>query len=183
MGEVLARVSISERSANTCSSVGQMPYRILTVCLGNICRSPAAESVIRAKAREMGLDVEVDSAGTSTYHLGEPPHPQSILAGERRNYAVMGRGRQLQPEDFRDFDLIVTMDDANLEDVRRSAPADATAVVMPLMEFAGGGEVPDPWGKADSAYDHMYDLIEGAADGLLAALTDQSSGFRQNSAS
>ena len=158
-----------------------MPYRILTVCLGNICRSPAAEAVIRAKAREAGLAVEVDSAGTSTYHLGEPPHPQSIQAGARRGYTVTGRGRQLQPEDYRRFDLIVTMDDANLENVRRSAPADATCAVAALMDFAGGGEVPDPWGKPDSAYDHMYHLIEQAADALIASLADQSSGLRQNS--
>lgn len=157
-----------------------MPYRILTVCLGNICRSPATEAVIRSKARAAGLDVEVDSAGTSTYHLDEPPHSQSIQAGARRGYTVTGRGRQVQPEDYRSFDLIVTMDNANLADVKQSAPVDATSTVVSLMEFAGGGEVPDPWGKPDSAYDHMYDLIENAVDGLIAALADQSSGLRQN---
>lgn len=157
-----------------------MPYRILTVCLGNICRSPAAEAVIRSKARVAGLDVEVDSAGTSSYHLDEPPHSQSVQAGARRGYTVAGRGRQLQPEDLRSFDLIVTMDDANLEKVKKTAPGDATGTVLPLMEFAGGGQVPDPWGKPDSAYDHMYDLIEDAVDGLIATLADQSSGLRQN---
>ena len=159
-----------------------MAYRILTVCLGNICRSPAAEAVIRAKALAAGLDVDVDSAGTSTYHLDEPPHPQSIQAGARRGYTVTGRGRQLQSDDFHSFDLIVTMDDTNLENVRRVAPADATSTVVALMDFVGGGEVPDPWGKPDSAYDHMYDLIEKAVDGLIAALADQSSDFRQNRA-
>lgn len=159
-----------------------MPYRILTVCLGNICRSPAAEAVIRAKARAAGLDVEVDSAGTSTYHLDEPPHPQSIEAGARRGYTVTGRGRQLHEDDFRTFDLIVTMDDANFANAQRIAPADATGTIVALMEFAGGGEVPDPWGKPDSAYDHMYELIEEAVDGLVAALADQSSDLRQNSA-
>jgi protein-tyrosine phosphatase len=159
-----------------------MPYRILTVCLGNICRSPAAEAVIRSKARSAGVDVEVDSAGTSTYHLDEPPHPQSIQAGARRGYTVTGRGRQLQAEDFRSFDLIVTMDDSNLDNVRESAPADATSTVVALMDFAGGGEVPDPWGKPDSAYDHMYDLIEEAVDGLFSDLADQSSGLLQNRA-
>ena len=157
-----------------------MPYRILTVCLGNICRSPAAEAVIRSKARAAGLDIEVDSAGTSTYHLDEPPHSQSVRAGARRGYTVTGRGRQLQPEDFRTFDLIVTMDAANLENVRQSAPADTTTTVVALMEYAGGGEVPDPWGKPDTAYDHMYDLIEEAVDGLIADLADQSSGLRQS---
>ncbi|MEX1004843.1 MAG: low molecular weight protein-tyrosine-phosphatase [Acidimicrobiia bacterium] len=157
-----------------------MPYRILNICLGNICRSPGAEAVIRSKANAAGLDIEVDSAGTSTYHLDEPPHLQSIQAGARRGYTVAGRGRQLQQADFRTFDLIVTMDDANLENVRQSAPSDATSIIAPLMEFAGGGQVPDPWGKPDSAYDHMYDLIEEAVDGLIAALADQSSGLRQN---
>ena len=157
-----------------------MPYRILTVCLGNICRSPAAEAVIGSKARKAGLAVEVDSAGTSAYHLGQPPHPQSVQAGARRGYTVTGRGRQLQSEDYRSFDLIVTMDHTNLQDVRRSAPADATSTVVGLMDFAGGGEVPDPWGKPDTAYDQMYELIEEAVDGLIASLADQSSGLRQN---
>lgn len=147
-----------------------MTYRILTVCLGNICRSPAAEAVIRAKARDLDLDVEVDSAGTAAYHVDEPPHRQSVETGARRGYVVEGAGRQLSAEDFDRFDLIVTMDESNLANVERVAPPDGTARIVPLMEYSGGGEVPDPWGKPDSAYDRMYDLIEVAVDGLMTEL-------------
>lgn len=148
--------------------------RILTVCLGNICRSPAAEAVIRAKARAADVDVEVDSAGTAGYHTGEPPHRQSVAVGARRGYEVVGRGRRLTAEDFRTFDLIVTMDENNLRDAQRMAPADATAKVVALRSFDAGGdgdlEVPDPWGQPDTAYEHMYDLVENAVDGLIASL-------------
>lgn len=152
-----------------------MPYRILTVCLGNICRSPAAEAVIRAKAVAHGLDVEVDSAGTAAYHVGEPPHTQSVQAGERRGYVVEGAGRQLSTEDFHQFDLIVTMDDSNLTNAQRMAPPDSTAQIVPLMQYSDGGEVPDPWGKPDAAYDRMYDLIEVAVDGLVEDLSSHPS--------
>ncbi|MEX2280506.1 MAG: low molecular weight protein-tyrosine-phosphatase [Acidimicrobiia bacterium] len=160
-----------------------MTYRILTVCLGNICRSPAAEAVIRGKAMQAGLAVEVDSAGTAAYHVGDSPHTQSAQAGARRGYNVTGRGRQLRIEDFEAFDLIVTMDDSNLENVLRLAPPGHHARVVPLLDFAGGGEVPDPWGKPDSAYERMYDLIEEAAVGLVDELVDdQASGLRHDSA-
>ncbi len=148
--------------------------RILAVCLGNICRSPAAEAVIRAKAAAAGVDVEVESAGTAGYHVGDPPHRQSVAAGARRGYEVAGQGRRLTAEDFRTFDLIVTMDENNLRDAQRMAPADATARVLALRSFEDGGggdlEVPDPWGQPDSAYEHMYDLVENAVDGLIASL-------------
>jgi protein-tyrosine phosphatase len=151
-----------------------MTTRILTVCLGNICRSPAAAAVIRAETAAAGLDVEVDSAGTAAYHVGEPPHPQSVAAGVRRGYQVDGTARQITHSDFTSFDLIVTMDASNLRDVQRLAPADATTRVVPLRSFdpaaAGDLEVPDPWGKSDAAYEHMYDLIERAARGLTETL-------------
>jgi protein-tyrosine phosphatase len=158
-----------------------MTYRILTVCLGNICRSPAAEAVIREQARAAGLDVEVESAGTAAYHVGESPHHQSIEAGTARGYVVGGRARRFEPDDFHRFDLIVTMDSENLENVLRMAPSDSDALVKPLMDYAGGGDVPDPWGKPLAAYERMYDLIEAAAAGLVASLAEsgQSSGLRQ----
>lgn len=157
-----------------------MVIRILTVCLGNICRSPAAEAVIRSKAAQAGIGVEVDSAGTAAYHVGEPPHPDSVAVGARRGYEVGGHGRQLAPEDFDRFDLIVTMDRSNLADVRRMAPTGARAVIRPLVD---GGVVPDPWGKPIAAYERMYDLIEEASDALVESLTAQVSGRRQDSAS
>ena len=151
-----------------------MTVRILTLCLGNICRSPAAAAVIRREAAAAGVHVEVDSAGTGDYHIGEPPHPRSVAAGARRGYAVGGRARRLTADDFRRFDLIVTMDEDNLAAARRLAPPDAKARVVPLRAYAPGGAadltVPDPWGQDDGAYEHMYDLIIEAARGLIATL-------------
>lgn len=150
-----------------------MSFRILTVCLGNICRSPAAEAVIRSKAAEAGVEVEVDSAGTGSYHIGESPHPKSIAVGGSRGYTVEGAARQLHREDFDRFDLIVTMDDTNLANAQRIAPESARAEIRSLMSYVGGAEVPDPWGQPDSAYEHMYDLIEQAADALILDLKAQ----------
>jgi len=155
-------------------TVTDMAVRILTVCLGNICRSPAAAAVIRARAESAGLEVEVDSAGTASHHIGDPPHPQSVAAGSRRGYRVTGSGRQLTEDDFRTFDLILTMDESNLRAVRRMAPPDGVAEVVPLRSFdpdAGRDlEVPDPWGRPDAAYDHMYELIERSVRGLIESL-------------
>jgi protein-tyrosine phosphatase len=161
-----------------------MAVRILTVCLGNICRSPAAAAVIRAWAESQGVDVEVDSAGTASYHVGEPPHPQSVAAGSRRRYVVTGSGRQLTADDFRTFDLIVTMDGVNLRAVHRLAPPDGVAEVVPLRTFdpdaAGDLDVPDPWGEPDAAYDHMYDLIERSVPGLIDYLGESARPRRRN---
>jgi len=154
-----------------------MSFRILTVCLGNICRSPAAEAVIRHKAQEAGIDVEVDSAGTGSYHIGESPHPKSVAAGKRRGFVVEGAARQLRREDFDRFDLILTMDESNLSNARRIAPTSPKAELRSLMSYVDGGEVPDPWGKPDSAYEHMYDLIEQAVDALITDLRDRNPGF------
>lgn len=152
-----------------------MSFRILTVCLGNICRSPAAEAVIRHKAAEAGIEVEVDSAGTGSYHIGDSPHPKSVSAGARRGYSVAGAARQLRREDFDRFDLILTMDESNLSNARRIAPESSEAELRSLMSYVDGGEVPDPWGQPDSAYEHMYDLIEQAVDALIADLQDRPS--------
>lgn len=150
-----------------------MTYRILTVCLGNICRSPAAEAVIRAMAVRAGLPVEVDSAGTGSYHLGESPHPKSISTGQRRGFEVEGSARQLRRDDFDRFDLILTMDESNLRNARRIAPASSKAELRSLMSYVDGGDVPDPWGQPESAYEHMYDLIEQAVDALIADLQER----------
>jgi len=129
--------------------------------------------VIRAKAADAGVDVDVDSAGTAAYHVGEAPHPESVAAGRRRGYDVVGTGRQLGIEDFRAFDLIVTMDAANLATVRGMAPADAAVRIVPLRSFdpdADGPDVDDPWGGPAEGYDRMFDVIESAVDGLMTTL-------------
>lgn len=157
---------------------------IMTVCLGNICRSPAAEAVLISHLERAGLDeVTVSSAGTADYHVGERPHPQSMAEGEARGYAFTSRGAQFAPDDFDRADLVLVMDSANLADVLSLArsPQDAAKVVR-LGAFAGHGggaraghevlDVPDPWGLPREAYVAMYDQVEEAVTGLVAALED-----------
>lgn len=150
-----------------------MTRHILFVCLGNICRSPAAEAVLRAKAARAGLMVEVDSAGTGDWHVGEPPHPPMIAAAKARGYRLEAlRARQLSVSDFARFDMILTMDNANQ---RKASALRAQAGMGPLPQLflryapdCGLTEVPDPWYTGD--FDQTLDLLEAATDGLIAAL-------------
>ena len=147
--------------------------RICFVCLGNICRSPAAAAVFARKASEAGLDVTVDSAGTSRYHLGEGAHPNTLSEAGRRGVAIEHRARQFTPGDFQRFDLVVAMDESNRRALCDVAPdGDARSKVVLLRSFAPGVEgdhdVPDPWGLPPSAFTTMFDVIEVACDGLVA---------------
>jgi protein-tyrosine phosphatase len=150
-----------------------MTRHILFVCLGNICRSPAAEAVLRAKATRAGLMLEVDSAGTGGWHVGEPPHPAMITAAKARGYRLEAlRARQLSVSDFAQFDMILTMDHANL---RNASALRAQAGMGPVPELfltyapdCGLTEVPDPWYTGD--FDQTLDLLEVATEGLIAAL-------------
>jgi protein-tyrosine phosphatase len=150
--------------------------RILTVCLGNICRSPAAEAAIRAAAAEAALDVEVDSAGTGRYHIGDGPNPRSISAGAAVGLEVTGTARQVTLEDFESFDLIVAMDHDNLEDLRRMAPSEAARAKIHLFrDFdidSAGEEVPDPYYGTEVDYRRMIEVILPAARGLIRHLEE-----------
>lgn len=152
---------------------------ILTVCLGNICRSPAAESVLLRKLEQAGIDdVTVTSAGTADYHLGKRPHPESIREGEVRGYAFTSVAQQFAQHHFADADLILAMDRANEADILALArSAEDRAKVVRFGAFAsdlspGVLDVPDPWGLPQEAYVSMYDQIEDAADGLVRAIRD-----------
>ena len=150
--------------------------RILFVCLGNICRSPTAEAVLRAiAAREAPeLTLEVDSAGVAGYHVGEPPDPRTRQAAARRGYDLGAlRARIVEPLDFERFDLILAMDRENLRVLRRRAPDIAHERLRLLLEFAppGGPEdVPDPYYGGPNGFEEVLDLIEGATRGLLTHL-------------
>lgn len=150
--------------------------RILTVCLGNICRSPAAEAAIRAAASDVGLNVEVDSAGTGRYHLGDGPNPRSIAAGAEVGLDVRGTARQVRMEDFDDFDVIVAMDHANYDDLRRMAPSEvARGKIHLFRDFdaeSTGQEVPDPYYGNDEDYREMVRVILPAARGLVEELKE-----------
>ncbi len=148
--------------------------RVLCVCLGNICRSPTAEAVLRdLAAREApGLITAVDSAGTAAYHVGEPPDRRSVAAAARRGYDLSAlRARRVHQSDFQAFDLILAMDRANLAVLTRAAPHGARARIELFLAFApdlGVDEVPDPYYGGDDGFEHVLDLIEAGARRLLA---------------
>lgn len=152
----------------------------MTVCLGNICRSPAAEAVLVHRLERAGLDhITVSSAGTADYHVGSAPHELSRAEGEDRGYLFETVGAQFTAADFETADLILVMDESNGEDVRAVArTAGERARVVPLGAFApdaadtGARAVPDPYGHPRKAFVAMYDQIEEAVDGLVSALQD-----------
>jgi len=141
--------------------------KILMLCLGNICRSPTAEAVMRAKAAERGMAVEVDSAGTGDWHVGEPPDRRAQAAAHARGIDMSGlRARQLTRADFQSFDLILAMDGTNLSDAARLAPRDGGARLTTFLDEAGlGGDVPDPYYTGQ--FNAVLDLIEDACIRIL----------------
>jgi protein-tyrosine phosphatase len=153
--------------------------RILFVCLGNICRSPTAEVVFRqiAKREAPDLTIQVDSAGTAGYHLGEAPDPRTRAAALRRGYDLSARrARLIEPPDFERFDLILAMDQENLEVLRRRAPQSARERLRLFMEFApelGTAEVPDPYYGGPNGFEEVLDLVESASLGLLRYVRDR----------
>ena len=150
--------------------------RILFVCLGNICRSPSAEAVLRdIAAREAPeLRIEVDSAGTAGYHIGEPPDARSQEAARRRGYDMSAqRARIVEPVDFERFDFILAMDENNLSVLRRRAPAPLRERVQLFLDFApdaGTQEVPDPYYGGPTGFEEVLDLVEAASRGLITHL-------------
>jgi protein-tyrosine phosphatase len=150
--------------------------RILFVCLGNICRSPTAEGVMGRLVADAGLQssIELDSAGTGGWHVGEPPDARATEAAARRGIALEGRARQVRPEDFESFDLIVAMDRSNVRALRPLASdEDARAKVRLLREFdpASAGledlDVPDPYYDGERGFDIVLDQVQAACEGLL----------------
>lgn len=150
-----------------------MTHRILFVCLGNVCRSPTAEAVFRTfAARHPGLTVTIDSAGTSAWHVGQPPYGPMQQAARKRGYDLSPlRARQFQVSDFDRFDLIVAMDDDNLSSVEGMRPAGARTRVVSFTAFApetGMDHIPDPYYTRD--FNQTLDLVEAASRGLVADL-------------
>jgi len=145
--------------------------KVRLLCLGNICRSPSAHGVMRGRAAEAGLVLEIDSAGTGDWHAGNPPDRRSLSAARKRGYDFGDlRARQLTQADFTRFDLILTMDAQNLRDARALAPPGATARLARFLDYAGiGGDVPDPY--FTGSFDAVLDLIEDASTLALARLS------------
>ncbi|WP_370328405.1 low molecular weight protein-tyrosine-phosphatase [Euzebya sp.] len=150
-----------------------MTTKILMVCLGNICRSPTAEAALRHAAAEAGVDVEVDSAGTAAYHVGEPADPRMVDAASGVGMALTSVARQVADADFADFDLIVAMDRSNLEELRRRAPDEAALAKLRLLrDFTDepGTDVPDPYYGGPEGFAEVVRIVRDGARGILASL-------------
>ncbi|MCA1788299.1 MAG: low molecular weight phosphotyrosine protein phosphatase [Thioalkalivibrio sp.] len=153
--------------------------RVLMVCMGNICRSPMAHGVFAEQIRDAGLDhaIEVDSAGTHSYHAGEPPDRRAQTAARARGYELSGqRARRLEADDFREFDYVLVMDDENLRNARTLQPSDGKARLHRFLEFAGSRserEVPDPYYGGSQGFATVMDLVEEAAKGFLSHLRER----------
>ena len=159
------------------------PYRVCLVCLGNICRSPMAETVLRAELAAAGLDgaVVVDSAGTGDWHVGDAMDPGARAALGRRGLdGSAHRARQFRPSWLARRDLILAMDARNLADLRRMARDEDSDRIRLFGEVgglteAGGGDIPDPWGGGPDEFGHVLDLLSAAAPviaGRLARLLE-----------
>ncbi|ELA8130766.1 low molecular weight protein-tyrosine-phosphatase [Vibrio parahaemolyticus] len=147
--------------------------RILVVCMGNICRSPTGEAVLRAKAKELGVDVDIDSAGTIGYHTGNTPDSRAMTAGKQRGYSFKGmRARQVSVQDFEDFDLVLAADKANLADLLDICPAEHRHKVSLFLSHSNSSydEIPDPYYGGDDGFELVLDLIEEASVAVLQKL-------------
>ncbi|MBR7958930.1 low molecular weight phosphotyrosine protein phosphatase [Burkholderia vietnamiensis] len=149
---------------------------ICFVCLGNICRSPTAEGVMRHQVDAAGLAdrIAIDSAGTGDWHVGEPPDTRAQAAARTRGYDLSAlRARQVSAADFERFDLLLAMDEANLAELRRRCPAEHRDKLRLLMEFAPGSaetEVADPYFGGAQGFEQVLDQVERACAGLLDTL-------------
>jgi protein-tyrosine phosphatase len=153
--------------------------RILFVCLGNICRSPTAEGVMRHVIDREGLDgeIEVDSAGTGGWHVGSPPDERATASAKKRGIALTGAARRFTAGDFSDFDLILAMDEQNRRDILALASDDESRAKVKLFrEFdkeaveSGDLDVPDPYYGGGDGFEHVLDMSERATLGLIADL-------------
>ena len=147
--------------------------RVLFVCMGNICRSPTAEGVLRKLLQERApdLDVQVDSAGTHAYHVGEPPDPRACRAAERRGVDLREqRARQVHVEDFAHFELVLAMDPMNRDELVARSPPQYHGRIRLFLEFApqlGRTDVPDPYYGGGNGFEYVLDLVEEASAGLI----------------
>lgn len=144
--------------------------RILFVCLGNICRSPTAEAVMRRKVQDAGLPIVVDSAGTAGYHEGARPDPRSMKVAQLQGYDFTGQACwKVSDQDFREFDLIIPMDKSNERNLLLRCPDEYKDKIQLMLSFTKSAysEVPDPYYGGAKGFQLVLELIEQACDGLL----------------
>jgi len=151
-----------------------MTRAVLFVCLGNICRSPLAEAAFRAAAERHGLDVEVDSAGTGDWHVGEPPDVRAQQVARRHGIDISHlRARRVSPRDFERFDLVVAMDGRNLADLRRMRDPEAQAELALLLDHVPGREgqaVADPYHGGEEHFEATWSDVAAGARALAEKL-------------
>jgi len=155
--------------------------KVLFVCLGNICRSPTAEGVFRQLVKEAGVAdaIEVDSAGTGDYHIGERPDPRACWAASRRGYDLTRlRARQVGRQDFYEFDYVLAMDEQNMRALKQLAPPEQAHKLMMFTDFCSSGEctIPDPYAGGPQGFEEVLDLVEDSAQGLLRRLRSEVEG-------
>ena len=145
--------------------------RILFVCMGNICRSPTAEGVMRKLLREEGLEdeIEIESAGTGGWHAGDPPDGRATAAAARRGIELDGQARRVTRSDFNSFDLILAMDRENLRELRAIAPPHARDKIRLLV---ADRDVPDPYYGGERGFEDVLDIVEAACRELLDELRE-----------
>lgn len=147
--------------------------RVLMICLGNICRSPAAEAVLRAKSIEREISLHIESAGTGGWHVGRGADARMIRAAARRGYSLeRHRARQVAFSDFYEFDYLLAMDLQNQSDLLAMAPPARECDIRLFLDFADGRtrETPDPYYGGPEGFEHVLDLLEEGADGFLSHL-------------
>ncbi len=154
----------------------QEKIRILFVCLGNICRSPSAEGIMKKMVKDAGYEDRfyIDSAGIASYHKGELPDSRMSLCASLRGYKLDSRSRPVKTNDFYDFDLIIGMDDQNIDDLRRKAPdAESLNKIHRMTEYAKNmsyDHVPDPYYGGAAGFELVIDILEDACKGLLESI-------------
>jgi protein-tyrosine phosphatase len=178
-------VNVGRHRRTTVNDKGQMDQSptenepktgVLFVCMGNICRSPTAEGVFRKTLQQHApeLDVEVDSAGTHAYHVGEPPDPRARNAAERRGIDLSTlRARRISEEDFERFDFVLAMDELNYTVLRELSPVEHHTRIQLFLDYAPGigrKDVPDPYYGGTNGFEYVLDLVEEASKGLLEHL-------------
>jgi len=150
--------------------------RVLLVCLGNICRSPAAEGVLRAKSAQRDIKLVIDSAGTGAWHEGSAPDARMQKAAKRRSYDLSKqRARAVELADFYSFDYLLAMDMRNSNDLLAMAPPNRECDIRLFLDFSAGNEreTPDPYYGGDDGFEHVLDLIEDGANGFLDYLESE----------
>ncbi|NUR43868.1 MAG: low molecular weight phosphotyrosine protein phosphatase [Streptomyces sp.] len=160
-----------------------MTYRVCFVCTGNICRSPMAESVFRARTAEAGLDdrVEVDSAGTGGWHEGDGADPRTVSVLEEHGYDSAHTARQFRPSWFARLDLVIALDHGHLKALRRLAPTAEDAAKVRLLrsyDISAGDDldVPDPYYGGMDGFEECLEMVEAASEGLLVAVREHVEG-------